>query len=362
MRILSRYLTLRFLNLFVLILCISTLAIVIVEMLLNFDDMVENESSLKAVATYLVLRIPSYYLRDLLLISVFAAVFFSLGLAAHWLELTAAKAGGVSTGRIALPILVAAAGIGCVSFVVNETLVIAATEGWKQQLRGGSRSISFRRGTFWYHRGDTIYNIAAANPAEHTLSGVNVFELSPEGRLLRSIHADRANIEDDSSWQLENATIRHFGPAGDSERPDRALSVERVARTALVLDESSGRALLDADTTSLSLLDLRQYVAQRQQSGDPADRERTLFHKRVSEPVTILALALLALPLALRVESALSLALPAVYGVATVAAFFALRNATITLASASVLPAPAGAWGGLLLFMSLAIWQLSRAR
>lgn len=358
MRILSRYLALRFLGLFVVILCVSTLAIIIVEMLLNFDEMVKPESSLASVATYLFLRIPSYYLRDLVPITVFAAVFFSLGLAAHWLEITAAKAGGISTGRIALPVLLAASAIGCGSFLVNETLVIEATEGWKQQQRGGSQSISFQRGTFWYHRGHTIYNIASADPAEQTLLDVTIFELSPQGRLLRSIQADRVNIRNDPDWLFENARIRRFDPEGRHRGPQ----FERLAKTVLAMDGSSGLALMDADATTLSLRDLRQYIAQREQAGDTVARERTLFHARMSEPATILALALLALPLGLRVESARSLARPAVYGVATVAAFFAVRNTTLTLASEAMLPAPAGAWSGLLVFMSLGLWQLHRAR
>jgi lipopolysaccharide export LptBFGC system permease protein LptF len=83
-RILSRYFVVRFTSLFAAILFASTLTIVIVEMLLNLDDMLRTQQGLVGVLQYLFLRIPSYYLRDLLPISAFAASFFTLAAAARW--------------------------------------------------------------------------------------------------------------------------------------------------------------------------------------------------------------------------------------------------------------------------------------
>ena len=105
MRILSRYFVARFLALFFATLFASTLAIVIVEMLLNLDDMLKGQSGPAGALGYLFLRIPSYYLRDLIPISTFVAAFFSVGLAASWRETIAFKAGGISPHRVAIPIL-----------------------------------------------------------------------------------------------------------------------------------------------------------------------------------------------------------------------------------------------------------------
>jgi len=117
---------------------------------------------------------------------------------------------------------------------------------------------------------------------------------------------------------------------------------------------------MNADASTLPLRDLSRYILERARNGDAAPRERTLYHARLSEPVTILVFALMALPLAVRVQKTRSLAQPAVIGVATVAAFFALRNTALTLASQGVLPAALGAWSVLLLFALLGSWQLLR--
>ena len=105
-RILSRYFVARFLRYFVAIFVASALGIATVEMLLNFDDMLKGGHGTEGVVTYLLLRIPSYYLRELVPICTFAAAFTTLGLAARWFESTAAKAGGISPYRLILPVLV----------------------------------------------------------------------------------------------------------------------------------------------------------------------------------------------------------------------------------------------------------------
>ena len=79
-------------------------AIVIVDTLLNFDDIVEEYEGARGIATYLFLRLPSYYLRDLIPITGFAAAFFCMGLPARRKEITALKAGGISPQRAAAPL------------------------------------------------------------------------------------------------------------------------------------------------------------------------------------------------------------------------------------------------------------------
>jgi lipopolysaccharide export system permease protein len=124
-RILSRYFAVRFTGLFAAILFASTLTIVIVEMLLNLDDMLRAQDGMTGVLRYLFLRIPSYYLRDLMPVAAFAASFFTLATASRWHETTAVKAGGLSPHRIVLPILATAALLALASLILAETWVVS---------------------------------------------------------------------------------------------------------------------------------------------------------------------------------------------------------------------------------------------
>lgn len=362
MRILSRYLVARFLGFFAAILFTSTLAIAIVEMLLNFDDMVSSDPpsgpGTGGVLGYLFLRIPSYYLPDLVPLATFAAAFVSIGLSSRWLELTAAKSGGVSPHRIMGPILIAAAMIALASFTLNETVVIRATSEWKLQADGASRPVTYQSGSFWYQRGRTIYNVGEGDRASRTLRAVGLFELGPEGRLTRSIHAERVQIsaDDDRRWRFENATIRHF----DSANPDAPPRVERLAETVLEMTDGSDVALMDADATTLSLGTLREYIGERMQEGDNVQRLETLFHSRLSHPASVLLLAALAIPLGMRVERTRSLGAPALVGVATAAVFFLSRAVAGALSTEGVLPAALACWSVLIFFAALGGWQWVR--
>ena len=189
MRILQRYLVARFLGLFAALLVGSILTIVIVEMLLNFDNVLKAQEGFPGVVSYLFLRIPSYYLRDLIPLTAFAASFATLAITSRWLEVLAIKAGGIPPQRVVLPILLIGVLLAVAAFVLTETAVLRATRQWNRRAIGSSDPITFRWGSFWYHRGHTIYNIMDANRDERTLRGVKLWELDERGRLLRSIRA-----------------------------------------------------------------------------------------------------------------------------------------------------------------------------
>ena len=75
MRILSRCLVESFLLLFIAILASSILTIAIVELMLKPDDIVDRYPGFAGIVRYMTLRIPSYYLSDLIPIVAFAAAF-----------------------------------------------------------------------------------------------------------------------------------------------------------------------------------------------------------------------------------------------------------------------------------------------
>ena len=126
MRILSRHLLASYLGLYAAILVAALLVIAIVEMMVNLDRALEFERGALGVATYLLLRLPSYYLPYLLPAASFAAAFLAIGLPARAQEIVAAKAGGIPPQRVAVPVLLAATALSLVSLVLFETLVLAA--------------------------------------------------------------------------------------------------------------------------------------------------------------------------------------------------------------------------------------------
>ncbi len=345
-RTLSRYFAVRYLGLFAAFLVVSTLTIVVIEMLLNLDDMLSAERGPAAPVQYLMLRIPSYYLRELIPISSFAAAFFTLGLSTHWFEVSAAKAGGISPDRIVAPVLIAAVFVALASFALGETWIVNSTREWNRHESGGGPHISYREGSFWYHRGRTIYNISEADPSQRTLRGVRLFDLNPEGRLLRSVEAKRVDVEDDHRWRFHNATIRHFEPG----KRDAGVRVEQLDEVALDVADPRDIALINTDFNTLSVAKLRNHIALRDAAGENVNRVTTVLYSRLVEPIAVVLFALLAAPLGLQVETRRSFGKSALLGIATVASFFALRSISTALSSEGVVSAATASVTLVLLF------------
>ncbi len=352
MRILSRYLLASFLRLFASILLGSMLSIAVIEALVNVESLFEGVSS---ALTYLLLRVPAAYVRDLIPIAAFAAAFFCIGLPARRAEVTAMRAGGISPQRAALPLLVTAGIFSGIALVVNETVVLRAART-SSRLDAGDESIAFRGGSFWYYRGNSIYNVDDVDRDSQTLHGVRVFEMGPRGRLLRSIRADRVQISEGRHWHFRGAVVRRFDPSDPATSP----VVERVDETILDVGEERDLALLSSTASTLSLGNLREYIAARHREGRTTLRYRALLHARLSQPLTVLLFALLAVPIGLSVERTRSLAVSALQGFLLLGLFFVLRGAGAMFAAGGVAAAVPASWLLLSAFGGYGTWRFAR--
>jgi len=352
MQILSRHLLARFLRSFVAILVVLVLAVLIGDLLLDLGDLLGEKASAGIAKALLgmALQTPARYLPILLPMASFAAAFVTLGTAARSQEITAMKAGGISPLRAILPVLAAAAALAGVSLALNETVVLRAARAVDRLEQG--RDFALQRGSFWHGSGDTIYNVRDADPTSRRLQGVTILELTPEGRLRRSVQAPEARVARDGRWILEDALLRRFeGSALDPPQTERARSL------VLPAPQKSDKLLLDERASTLSIADLEHAIRARGEGGE-VRRFRALLHERLTDPVTVLLFAWLAIPLALRVEQTRSLAAPALQGVLVIVAFFFLRNLGGTLASQGAAPASATPWAILLAFAVFAGMQL----
>ncbi len=359
MHILSRYLLARFLRSFLVILVVLFLAVLVGDVLLDLGDLLQAQqrAGLRAALAALVLETPARYLPLLVPVASFAAAFFTLGLAAHWRELIALEAGGISPLRVVLPLLGAGAALSAVSLLLNETVVLRSARAVERYDADGSEEFALRRGAFWHHSGSVIYAVRDSDPVTRTLVDVTVLELAPEGRLARSLHAPRATVQDGQRWQLHDVTVRRFDPS----RAIAAPQTEHVPELSIAVAAKSDKVLLDERASTLSIADLQHAISARSRQGHDAGRFRSLLHERLSDPVTVLLFAWLAIPFALRVEQRRSLAAPALQGVVLLVVFFFVRNLGTTLAAENVTPPALTPWLILAAFAGFGALQLRSA-
>lgn len=355
MRILSRRFLVSYLKLFAVILVTSTIAISVIELLLNFESVLAHRNGRMGLATYLLLRIPSYYFRDLIPIASFAATFCCIGFPARSREITAIRCGGISPWRTAIPLLGAAAVLSFFTLLLDESLVLRASRAWAREKYPGEE-IAFRQDSFWYQRGNAIYSVHGADRAARVLHGVSVYELSPRGRLRQIVRAERVELDADHHWRFLDATSRTFDPA----RPAKPPRTERFSEWIRDVTADGDLVLLEASAQTLSLPQLATYIDTLARAGRNTTRHRALYHARLSGPAGVLLFAVLAAPLGFAVGPTRSLAASALFGTITLASYHTARTAAELLAGRSFAWAPAGPWLILAVFAGYGIWQLQR--
>jgi lipopolysaccharide export LptBFGC system permease protein LptF len=349
---LSRYVATRFLRAFAGSLLILAMAVLVIDMLLNLEDVLEFESSLLGALRFLWLRLASVYLPYLLPVATFTAAFFSVGVLARSREIIAMKAGGISPLVALIPVFIASAFVAILALLANETLTVGASAALAKSTGAASGGVELRAGTIWYHTGRYVYNIASADAGSDSVRDIRVFERNEGGRLVRLIQASRARRIAPHEWRFEDATVRSFDPS----QPTAAPRVERAREITLRLEEERSPLLLQAEIASLPVWTLARYV-----QAAPGDaRARSLLHQRLSSPLLVLLFALLAVPLALRVERTRSLALPALEGVVILFFFLLAREYGAGFAALDPTAATLAPWAILFAFAGLGAFQLSR--
>jgi len=349
---LSRYVVSRFLRAFLGALVTLALAVMVVDMLLNLDEMLQGGAGVAGAARYLGLRLASVYLPYLIPVATFAGALFAVGVLARNHEIIAMKAGGVAPIVALIPIFSASAVIAIGALIADETFTVRAASALASQAGAPAGQVELRGGTIWYHTGRYIYNIRSPDPTGESVRDIRVFERDEDGRLVRLIQAARAQRIAPREWRFEGATVRLFDPS----KPEAAPTLERSREVTLRLEEDRSPRLLQAEISALPIWTLARYV--RASPGDL--RARSVLHQRLTGPLLVLLFALLAVPLGLRVEQTRSLALPALQGVMVLFSFLLAREYGASFTAGGALGAFAP-WAVLLAFAAFGGVQLARA-
>ncbi len=323
MRILSRRLLASYLATLAACLSGGLLALAIVEMLVDFEAVVEGGGP---ALLGLLARVPGLWLREALPLASFAAAFLAVALPARRGEMLAVCAAGIHPARATLPILCSA-------------LAVGASAGWLPEppsplaaSRFASADAARAGAAAWGRDGDRVLRIGRLDRAGDGLRDLSLFELDAAFRLRRWIRAEEARASP-AGLELRAAEIRRFDPA----RPGAPLHAEIGPEW---LPVASARA---PDRTHGA-------------AAGPSS-----FADWAAAPAAALALALLAVPLGLGVRPARSLAPQALAALACAAGFRGAWQAAAFGAERAAGAAVVAPWLVLAAFAALAAALWSRA-
>ena len=241
---------------------------------------------------YTLLNLPQQAF-ELLPITGLIGSLLGLGSLARGSELTVIRATGVSVARLAGAALIAGAILIAIEVLLGEYLApplqVAARE---QKAFEKFTNISFGSGGgAWVRDGNLILNVARQS-GQRQFGSMQIFELSPDHRLVALGHAVNATAGADKKWLLgDYAESRFMGDSVEAQPPGQRILQSNVTAGFLGLAAQDPNQL-----TSRALWQLIQYY--RRNSLD-ASQFIFAFWSRIARTVAIAFSVLLAIPFVL---------------------------------------------------------------
>jgi lipopolysaccharide export system permease protein len=240
-----------------------------------------------AVLRFVAFSIPGSIF-DLLPFAALVGCLAGLGLLANNSELVVMRSAGVSTKRVVWMVMRPALVIMLLGMLISEyvaphTQNIAQSERSNALLKNDN--LVSRQG-LWHREGNQFLHFNVVQP-NGILYGVTIYSFDDEHRLLNTLFAKRAIYQSDY-WLLEDVSESHF----TDDRVNKLTVASKPWDTELSPDLLN---ILVLDPLDLAIEGLWKYSAYLDSQGLNSGSYRLAFWKKVLQPVSTLALVLIAI-------------------------------------------------------------------
>lgn len=260
-------------------------------------------------------------------------------------EVVAMKAAGISAHQMLAPLIVASLGVSVLAFTFNETVVVKSARAVTAWSENDYRPLPPESGissNVWIVRGGDLVrarHLGGRGPTFH-VEGLTIYQRQ-NGALQRVIDAERAVPQGDM-WRLDNVRIY------DS-------TMNMVTRTPVMTGlqgltpEQLTLARVDPDDTSF--FELRRKVAEMEAAGKPTGEVRAGLWHKISGPLSIVLMPLLAAVAAFGLARSGQVLLRATIGMALGFAYFVADNFSLAMGNVGAYPPLFAAWAPFFLFL-----------
>lgn len=301
MKILDHYLTRNFLMPLVYCLLVFCLLYVIVDIFGHLDEVLRNKVPLSILYKYYTSLIPLIFVQTTPVATLLAVVYMLSTLNKNN-ELTAAKACGVSIGRLLLPIFVIGIILSLSVFLINENVVsrtVVTAEKIKTDYikESPAKRISLKvvKNLTVYGKENQMIYAKSFNPINNELNEIIILEHDNNQRLRRKIIAEKAHWAAER-WVFFNCIIYRFNESG--EPVSRPLAFEKK----IIRFPQTPKELLryEVQTSYMNYKELKDYI-NRLSGGDKKTLSslRTELYFKTALPFACLIIMFLGIPFAL---------------------------------------------------------------
>jgi lipopolysaccharide export system permease protein len=331
------------------------LALVAIYTVVNFlsalGDTGKGEPGMGTVIQYSLLLVPSsLYL--LMPIVALLGTLLGIGQLARHGELTALRCAGVSLTRIGAATLAAGLLLAALTYVLGDWLGPAG-ENLAAELREAAHGSGGDAGkSQWLRDADRVVRIRRLEAADH-IRDITVYQLGADGRLQAALAVDEGRYVD-GHWQLSGVRRSDFGT-------DR---IQTSRQAELRIDDGISPKVLQLfilEAGNLSVPGLLRLIGFMDDNHLDAAKYRLLLWRRLTEPLTVIAMMLFAVPFVTGQLRDAGTGQRLLAGALVGIVFYVVNKVSVSLGDLYQWPAPLAAATPTLLLALYAIWRLRRA-
>jgi lipopolysaccharide export system permease protein len=243
------------------------------------------------------------------------------------------------------PLIVASLGVAVAAFIFNETIVVHSARVVNAWTDNDYKPIPPERGILsnvWLSRGGDLVRarLVAGKGATFRAQGVTIYERK-NGALQRIVDAERA-VPQGNEWQLTN--VRVYDSNMNMVRKVPAMvGLEGLTPGQLTL------AKVDPDETGF--VPLLRKIREMEEAGLPTAEARAGLWHKISGPLSIILMPLLAAVAAFGLARSGQVLLRASIGMALGFAYFVADNFSLAMGNVGAYPPLLAAWAPFLLFL-----------
>ena len=261
----------------------------LIDLIQQLDDVGKGSYDFADALRYELRMLPRRAL-DLLPFAALTGTTIALAVLAHFGEVVALRACGVSPRRVALSVV--KTGIALVAVAaIGEELVASPLQQQAVQDRAlalAQGEVQKRQGRFWMRSGPHFVSIGQVRHG-HVPEDIDIVELGDSQHVRAFIHASQADITDPRQWVLEDVTVKRIeGGTPTTERLPRM-----VWGSYLTLDQIR---LVQLPSQVMAPSQLYGYIRYLSASGQKTERYSLALWQKLTLPLTIGAMILLAIP------------------------------------------------------------------
>lgn len=274
----------------------------------ELDRMTRAGAGAAQAALLAAMELPGHFY-ELFPITVLIGAIFALARLAQSSEFTILRTGGLGPGRALALLGGLAAVFAAITFVVGDYVAPRfELHGDEMRARITHDGSQARRGVWLKdHRQvdgrDHSFSVRVGRVGSHgDLRDVSIFEFDAIGGLISRTEAERAQVEADGRWRLQQVsrTLWNPGQAGDARSVGKEIVSEQK------LDQLDWQSSLHAGViaaavlpaTSMSTLDLYRYTRHLSEQEQSAQAHSIQFWRKALYPFACFVMVALALPFA----------------------------------------------------------------